>query len=98
MRKALLAGTIIGTLALVGLVGLGLLGVAPAFDLALSFAYPSIYAIGPALSAITPESLDGPPGAVLIILVSAWLELVAITSVAAGIFFWWRSSRIPVQE
>ncbi len=89
MGKAFVIGGVSGTLIFLSLVGIGLLGVRVAFDLALVFSYPLIYVVGPILGPITPS---GPPGGVAIVLLSAWLELTAIAILVAVFARWWLSN------
>ena len=87
MRRALILGLAAGTLGFVLLVGVGLLGLSAAFDLALAFSYPFIYVVGPVLGAMAPS---GPPGGVMLLPLSAWLELAAIAALGAVIVQRWR--------
>ena len=87
MAKIWVKGVIAGTLIFLTLLGVGLLGFRPAFELALLFSTPSIYLVGPVFSLLAFESLDGPPGGVALILVSAWLELTVIVSFVTTLLF-----------
>lgn len=66
MRRAMFKGVAIGTLLFISLLGAGLLGFSPAFELALLFAFPRIYVVGPVFGLLASGSLDGPPGGVAV--------------------------------
>lgn len=81
MVRALVKGVIIGTLIFFFLLGVGLLGFRPAFELAIWLSIPIIYVVGPAFSFLTFDSLEGPPGGVALIFISSWLELIVIVTI-----------------
>lgn len=83
MVRALVKGVIIGTLIFLSLVGLGLLGFRPAFELAIWLSIPIIYVVGPAFNLLSFESLEG----LAIIFVSSWLALIVIVTFLTTIIF-----------
>jgi hypothetical protein len=86
MLRTSLRAVIIGTLIFLSLLGLGLAGLRPAFELAIVFSVPSIYAVGPLMNFFPYDWFEGPPGGVAAIMISSWLELMAI-SVFIGVIW-----------
>ena len=81
MVRALVKGVIIGTLIFFFLIGVGLLGFRPAFELAIWLSVPFIYVVGPAFNLLPFKSIEGSPGGVAIIFISSWLELIVILTI-----------------
>ena len=92
MRRTLFKGLAIGTSIFISLLGIAFLGFSPAFELALLFSLPVIYIVGPLFDLLASESLDGPPGGVAIVLISAWVELCLISAFFSAAFYQWRSN------
>ena len=80
MWRAMFKGVAIGTLLFISLLGAGLLGFSPAFELALLFAFPLIYVVGPLFGLLASASLDGPAGGVAVVVVSAWAEFCVLAA------------------
>jgi len=93
MRRTLLIGLAIGTSIVISLLGVAFLGFSPAIELALFFSLPVIYIVGPLFDLLASESLDGPPGGVAIVLVSAWVELCVVSALFSALFYRWRSNQ-----
>lgn len=87
MVRALVKGAIVGTLIFLFLLSLGLCGFRPAFELAIWLSIPIIYAVGPAFNLLSFESLEGPPGGVVLVFISSWLELIVIVTFVTTILF-----------
>ncbi len=84
MARTSLKALIAGTLIFLTLLGLGVIGIRPAFELAIFFSIPSIYAVGPLLNLFPYDWFEGPRGGVAAIMISSWLEL-ALISITIGI-------------
>ena len=90
MRSAFFKGLTIGTVAFVALLGIGLSVFSPAFGFALAFSFPAIHIIGPLFGLLAFEGLDGPPGGVAVLLISAWLEFSVIAALISVALARWR--------
>ncbi len=84
MARTSINAVITGTLIFLTLLGLGLIGLRPAFELTIFFSVPSIYAIGPLMNLLPYGWFEGPPGGVAAIMISSWFELMLI-SIVIGI-------------
>ena len=92
MGKVIFKGVVIGTVAFLALLGVGLLAFEPVFEFVLLFSFPVIHLVGPLFGLLTAESLDGPSGGVLILLISAWLEFNVIAVFVIVALTKWRSN------
>lgn len=92
MRRDLFKGVAIGTFIFISLLGVAFLGFNPAFELVLLFSLPIIYIVGPLFNLLASESLDGPPGGVAIVLISAWVEFCVISAFFSAVFSRLRSN------
>ncbi len=93
MARISLQAVIIGTLIFFILLGLGLIGLRPAFELAILFSVPSIYAVGPLMNFLPYEWFEGPTGGVAAIMLSSWLELMLLSIVIGMILHRVRMNR-----
>ena len=90
MRRAFFKGLSIGTVAFLSLLGIGLSVFSPAFEFALAFSFPTVHIVGPLFGLLAFEGLDGPPGGVAVLLISAWLEFSVIAASVSVALARWR--------
>ena len=90
MRSPFLKGLIIGAAIFLALLGIGLSVFSPAFEFALAFSFPTVHIVGPLFGLLAFEGLDGPPGGVAVLLISAWLEFSVIAALLSVALARWR--------
>ena len=95
MRSPFFKGLTIGTAAFVALIGLGLSVFSPAFELALLFSFPTVLVVGPLFGLLAFDGLDGAPGGVAVLLVSAWVQFCVLAALVSAVQARWRSKGQP---